>query len=213
MSRATVSVTYYGCNRCGEYSLGTYHSDPGCEGLVIRTDGEWTCADCGVRIDTARRCFQCGSPVEVEQERLPVDYRRAVHPTAIEQAVHKRTNAQRKKAGYCTISFDYHLSGIAQRHSRDMAMRGYFAHESPDGTSPKDRYRISGHEDRQSAENLSLTYPDIDATPRAIAVEIVDGWMDSNGHRQNILEMSWTKEGIGVFLTRDGGVYTTQNFY
>jgi len=53
-------------------------------------------------------------------------------------AVHKATNATRSEHRYAELTFNYHLSTVAQRHSRDMAMRGYVSHESPDGTKPSD---------------------------------------------------------------------------
>lgn len=213
VSRNTVTVTAYACDDCGVKSTGSHHSSGTCDGLVLWVDDEWRCVGCGRPIDIAERCGECGSAVDVKRREVHLDLSPTHHPTVIEQAVHKATNVVRTKRECETLSFDYHLSAVAQRHSRDMAMRDYVSHESPDGTNPTDRYRIMGHDNRQSGENISLTYPGPNASSDSIAKEIVSGWMDSSGHRENILEDNWTEQGIGVYTARDGGVYTTQNFY
>ena len=213
MSSNTVTVTAYSCPDCDATSIGSHHSGGSCDGLVVWMNDEWRCVACGTRININEQCIECGTSVEIKRRKVPIDQSPTHHPTVIERAVHKATNATRTTHGCEELSFDYHLSAIAQRHSRDMAMRDYVSHESPDGTKPSDRYRIMGHDDQRSGENISLTYPDPTTSPESIAKEILSGWLDSSGHRENILESNWIKQGIGVFAARDGGVYTTQNFY
>jgi len=132
-------------------------------------------------------------------------------PLAIETAVHDTVNDRRRAHDLGTLSFDHHLAGIARGHSRDMARRDYFDHESPDGRTTMDRYERADYPPRPSAENISKRYP-ADADPRAIAENVVEGWMNSRGHRENIVEDAWDSEGIGVYQGDDGALLVTQNF-
>lgn len=92
-------------------------------------------------------------------------------------------------------------------------MRAYISHESPDETTPSDRYRMMRHDGRQSGENISLTYPDSGASPESIVKDVVAGWLNSSGHWEDLLATGWTKQGISVPAAQDRGLYTTQNFY
>ena len=116
-----------------------------------------------------------------------------------------------------------------------MAQRDYFAHVNLQGQSPGDRGAQAGYGCRKDygsyytegiAENIfqtslfssyTTTLGGIVVsrdymTMEEIASQIVAGWMDSPGHRQNILETSYDQEGIGVVVTADEKVYVTQNF-
>lgn len=94
-----------------------------------------------------------------------------------------------------------------------MAVRGYFAHQSPEGETAGDRYRTHDHSDRSYGENIALRQLGATVSVSELAESIVDGWMDSEGHRENILRDRFEAEGIGVYTTNDGTVYATQNFY
>nr|WP_246391966.1 CAP domain-containing protein [Halosimplex pelagicum] len=131
----------------------------------------------------------------------------------IEHAIHDETNRRRVDHGLDRLTYSDHLSIIAARHSRDMAQRDFFAHANPDGDEPSDRYKTFGHDTRSSGENIALEHYDVLATPEKVAQSVVDAWMNSQGHRENILRDHFTEEGIGVYLNHDGGVYATQNFY
>ena|SRR3989344_2780476 len=63
----------------------------------------------------------------------------------IERAVHALTNAERSKQGHNGLSYDDHLASIARGHSTDMANRGYFSHQNPQGRSPTDRAALTGY--------------------------------------------------------------------
>lgn len=112
-----------------------------------------------------------------------------------------------------------------------MAQNDYFSHESPSGETRSDRYDEFGYDCRADidgsryytgAENILYTYYDTnvgteDGTVRytnadELARGIVRGWMNSEGHRDNILMDAWDDEGIGIYVTPDGKVYATQNF-
>jgi len=94
-----------------------------------------------------------------------------------------------------------------------MADRDYFAHTNPDGERPWDRYTDVADSPCQTyGENIAMVTALPDATETSVANRVVDLWMASTGHRQNILSPAWNDEGIGVYVTTDGAVYVTQDF-
>lgn len=111
------------------------------------------------------------------------------------------TNVERKAEGCDPLRSDSALSKAARGHSVDMAERDYFDHNSPDGTTPWKRMLNAGYE-QPAAENI--------AKGQADAASVVAAWMDSSGHRENILNCSYEAIGVGVEL--DEGPYWTQNF-
>jgi uncharacterized protein YkwD len=95
-----------------------------------------------------------------------------------------------------------------------MVDRDYFSHTNPDGEQPWDRYDdVADETCRASGENIAQNWVGYGAsTNEAVANAIVDMWMGSSGHRQNILSSSYSEEGLGVYITEEGAVYATQNF-
>ncbi|WP_337830222.1 CAP domain-containing protein [Pseudonocardia sp. TMWB2A] len=108
------------------------------------------------------------------------------------------TNAERAAAGCGALRADPRISAAAQGHSEDMAAQGYFAHDSRDGRDFADRITAAGY-DSPGAENIAMGQPD--------AATVVQDWMESPGHRKNILNCSLTTIGVGL---ADG--YWTQDF-
>jgi len=103
-------------------------------------------------------------------------------------------NRERAGHGLAPFAGDARLRAAARRHSRDMARRHFFEHRNPDGASPADRVRAAGFPASAStAENIAWG-SEAAATP----VEIVEGWMDSPGHRANILHPRLTAIGVGI---------------
>ena len=100
------------------------------------------------------------------------------------------------------LRVDERLVAAAQGHSDDMAARDYFDHESPEGEGPGERAAAEGYTE-WSGENIALGY--------AIAEAVVEGWMDSPGHRRNILDCDSKATGVGV-ADSDRGIYWTQMF-
>jgi uncharacterized protein YkwD len=101
------------------------------------------------------------------------------------------------------------LQAAAQAHAEDMGCRDFYSHENPDGIGPHQRITSAGYRGRATGENIHWGVG-INATP----AQIVDGWMDSPGHRANILRREFTYVGTGVAydapeLLTDGpvGVY------
>jgi hypothetical protein len=90
----------------------------------------------------------------------------------------------------------------ARAHSKDMRVKGYFEHNSPDGKTPWDRIKAAGYS-QPGAENIAMGY--------ATAKAVIDGWMNSPGHRANILNCKLKAVGIGVEYG-SGGPWWTQDF-
>ena len=135
-----------------------------------------------------------------------------INPSNVEKAIHRATNEQRATHGYGRLAYETHLAGIARTHSRAMATRGFFAHESPDGSTTMDRYRRANYDGQQGGENIAKQYAASTTDAESIATDVVEGWMNSPGHRENILTSSFDLEGIGLYQGDDGALFVTQNF-
>jgi len=127
-----------------------------------------------------------------------------------EAAIHERVNAAREDEAVPPLAYRDDISAVARNHSRDMADRGFFAHENPDGQSSRDRLRAGGLTCSVVAENIAKREGYSDA-PDALAKEIVGQWLRSPGHRANIMDPDLEVEGIGVYAT-DTEVWATQVF-
>lgn len=116
------------------------------------------------------------------------------------------TNAERAKAGCGALTVDATLTSVAQAHSQDMATKNYFSHDSQDGRSPFDRMTAAGYRYSTAAENIAAGQ----RTPQ----DVVTGWMNSPGHKANILNCALKQIGVG-YATATGaayGTYWTQDF-
>ncbi|CAJ65276.1 MULTISPECIES: CAP domain-containing protein [Frankia] len=114
------------------------------------------------------------------------------------------TNRARRAAGCPDLVADPVLTAAAGAHSIDMAVSGYFRHDSPDGRSPFDRMAAAGFDYSVAAENI--------AAGQRSAAEVVRDWMDSPEHRANILTCSLTRIGVGLATGGSYGYYWTQDF-
>jgi uncharacterized protein YkwD len=130
---------------------------------------------------------------------------RPVDSTAdpVSAEVVRLVNVARRDAGCAAVHADARLARAALGHSRDMARRGYFSHDSPDGVSPWDRARSAGYT-RPTGENIAMGYRD--------AAAVMEGWMNSPGHRANILNCDSRAVGVGLARNADGTPYWTQLF-
>ena len=120
---------------------------------------------------------------------------------AYEQEVIRLVNVERAKAGLKALTEDWELSRVAHYKSQDMHDLRYFSHTSPTYGSPFDMMKAFGIRYRTAGENIAMGY----RTPAAV----VQGWMNSPGHRANILNASYTKIGVGYVAS---GNYWTQHF-
>jgi uncharacterized protein YkwD len=174
----------------------------------------------------------CASTPAASPESIYSSHRPVIDRFSLEKEIHRLVNRQRLEHGLAPLKFDPALSSIARGHSRDMARRRYFAHLSPEGVDFSGRYQKGqyvcsvrvGSVIYLGAENLALnslyasvltkggkTFYDWNSSER-VAATTVQGWMESLGHRKNILTPEFSKEGIGVEIAPDDRIYITQNF-
>jgi uncharacterized protein YkwD len=199
------------CRQCETGTVRRQHA--GCTAPIIRVGDRWRCADCGTSMSPPFRCQDCGDDLERRGVVVPVDLRPQADTDRIERVIHSETNDRRAAHSLVSLSYSDHLSAIALQHSRDMAVRDFFDHTCPDDMEPVDRYRKFGHSVRNYGENIAKIYPGPTTSAEDAASEVVDEWMESPGHRENILQDQFKREGIGVYFGRDGAMYATQNFY
>lgn len=114
------------------------------------------------------------------------------------------TNAERARAGLRPLAADPHLHSAARAHCADMAARAFYSHTSPEGGQPWDRAAAAGSTRRSIGENI--------ACGQRSPAEVVDGWMNSPGHRANILKPQFTHIGAGFAGGGPAGTYWTQLF-
>lgn len=120
---------------------------------------------------------------------------------AFEKEVVRLVNKQRAKHGLAALEHNWELSRVARYKSQDMKDNGYFSHTSPTYGSPFQMMKSFGISYRTAGENIARGQ----ATPAAV----VNAWMNSAGHRANILNASFTQIGVGYVAS---GRYWTQMF-
>ena len=130
--------------------------------------------------------------LEVSSENTVSDY---------EEEVVELVNEIRKEYDLSPLKLNTELSAVARTKSADMREKGYFSHTSPTYGSPFDMMKSFGIKYKTAGENIAMGYK----TPQAV----VDGWMNSKGHRANILNSSFTEIGVGYV---ENGNYWTQMF-
>ncbi|ASK61101.1 hypothetical protein CFK37_02265 [Virgibacillus phasianinus] len=118
-----------------------------------------------------------------------------------EQQVVELTNNEREERGLEPLKIDVELSKMARDKSQDMSTNGYFSHTSPNYGSPFDMMESYGITYQSAGENIARGQ----RTPE----EVVNGWMNSQGHRENILNPDYTHIGVGYVAD---GNYWTQEF-
>ncbi len=126
--------------------------------------------------------------------------------TQYEAEVLALTNAERRKVGCANLNANATLTFVARDHSADMIARNYFSHTSPDGTTMSDRVDASGYRWWGLAENIAAGQ----GTPQ----QVVTAWMNSEGHRKNILNCAYVDLGVGLSYGAGGNAapHWTQNF-
>ncbi|MEU8529712.1 CAP domain-containing protein [Streptomyces sp. NPDC048629] len=122
--------------------------------------------------------------------------------TYAEQVV-ELANAERERAGCGALRTTARLTAAAQAHADDMAARGYYEHESPDGRDGGDRLTAAGYDWRAWGENIHRG-------PKSPA-RVMRDWMGSPIHRRNVLNCTYKHVGVGVNL-RASGPWWVQDF-
>jgi uncharacterized protein YkwD len=128
--------------------------------------------------------------------------------TTLEVEVHARVNITRNEYGLAPVAYNALLATIARGHSADMLARDYFDHDSPEGCDMACRADATGYKWQAVGENIyMMSGYALDA--EKLAAMVISGWMNSPGHRANILKEVFTYQGIGVAV-RGEDVYVTE---
>jgi uncharacterized YkwD family protein/spore coat assembly protein SafA len=123
---------------------------------------------------------------------------------SIESQVIQLTNQERAKHGLKALTQDWELSRVARFKSTDMRDKNYFSHDSPTYGSPFTMMKNFGISYRSAGENI--------AAGQTTAQEVVQAWMNSPGHRANILSANYTYIGVGYAKGGSQRHYWTQMF-
>ncbi|MBQ8879972.1 MAG: SafA/ExsA family spore coat assembly protein [Clostridia bacterium] len=170
---------------------------------VVRGDTMWRIA---VRYQVGLSELAAANP-QIKNTALIYPGQQITIPTthatvaAYEKEVIRLVNVERQKAGLLPLQHDWELSRVARYKSQDMRDNGYFSHTSPTYGSPFQMIRSFGISYKSAGENIARGY----TSPESV----VNGWMNSSGHRANILNSSFTHIGVG-YVTE--GSYWTQMF-
>ncbi|MFE1776135.1 CAP domain-containing protein [Streptomyces sp. NPDC059008] len=138
------------------------------------------------------------TPVAASADRDPADQ----DPSEYVRQVVRLVNAERTGHGCPPVRWNAVLQRAAQRHSDDMATRHFFDHTNPDGADAGERITRAGYAWSSYGENISVGR----ATPSAV----MTAWMDSPGHRRNILQCDLADIGVGIRFGT-GGPWWTQD--
>ncbi|GAA0570763.1 hypothetical protein GCM10010172_64020 [Paractinoplanes ferrugineus] len=127
-------------------------------------------------------------------------------PTSVvnlQNGINTLINQQRAAHGCKPLTVDAHLLTAARAHSAFMATTGKFSHTGRGSSTFDYRIKTAGYS-KPSAENIAYGYRS--------AAEVVSGWMNSPGHRTNILNCQSTRVGVGAVYAANGTPYYTQDF-
>jgi len=123
---------------------------------------------------------------------------------AQENEVIRLVNVERAKKGLPALKANWQLSRVARYKSEDMANKGYFSHTSPTYGSPFKMMEDFGIKFTAAGENIAMG--------QQTARDVMNAWMNSPGHRNNILSPSFTEIGVGLAKGPNGRLYWTQMF-
>ncbi len=177
--------------------------------------------------------------VPAEPDETVVQYQ-STPEFSVEQLIreiHRQANVVRRSKGLAPLERDKRIERIARAHSRDMGERGYFDHVNLDGRNATQRARAASYACVPDLENPTLVgigenlyagfryssyrlryYRDEIVAEfewrdeAAFAREAIRAWLDSKGHRRNLLHPDYRLHGIGVYVTRSMEVFVTHNF-
>ncbi len=138
-----------------------------------------------------------------------------VSGSTVENQILQLTNNERKNNGVNPLVYDSSLAAIARAHSQDMLNNNYFSHINLNGDDPSERASKAGYNIHKSyqvgvAENIGMTEGYVSSSN--IAQEFIEMWMNSPGHRSNILNSQYNRLGVGV-ASRGSKIIATQVFF
>jgi len=123
---------------------------------------------------------------------------------AIENQVISLVNIERSKVGLSALKANWQLSRVARFKAEDMRDKNYFSHTSPVYGSPFEMMKNFGISFSAAGENIAMGQQ----TPSSV----MTSWMNSPGHRQNILNVNYTEIGVGIAKSSNGSIYWVQQF-
>ena len=123
---------------------------------------------------------------------------------SLESQVVKLVNVERAKQGLQPLTENWQLSRVARYKSADMATKNYFSHTSPTYGSPFKMMESFGIKYSSAGENIAYGQK----TPE----QVMTAWMNSPGHRSNIMSPSYSQIGVGYATNKSGTAYWTQMF-
>ncbi|MEP0546469.1 MAG: CAP domain-containing protein [Rhodothermales bacterium] len=145
----------------------------------------------------------------------------------LERRVLREVNVVRDRHGHARLDADTALAALGRAHSDAMQRRGFFAHADPEGRRAADRARRASYPFRALGENLyrgrlydtvtrsrigdRTTTSTLWHTPDALAALVVQMWMESPGHRDNMLSTSFDYGGVGIAVGAGDEVFVTLN--
>jgi uncharacterized protein YkwD len=124
--------------------------------------------------------------------------------SSMEQLVFTLTNTQRIAAGCPALVWNDTLAAVARAHSADMAANNYFDHNNQAGLTPAQRVLAAGYSYTVTAENIAAGQP--------TAQDVMTSWMNSAGHKANIVNCDLHELGVGFATGGSYGTYWTQDF-
>ena len=128
----------------------------------------------------------------------------------VEQAIFNKVNEERAKAGVSPLSYNSTMEKYARIKSQDMGDNNYFSHADLSGNYITSKMKVDGVSYKAWGENIAYIGGITD--PTALANKFMENWMNSEGHRKNILSTNFDSIGIGVYQSGNR-VYATQEFY
>lgn len=146
-----------------------------------------------------------GAEVEWDSDTRSVDITSSITKSKYwEREVVELVNNERKNYGLNPLKWDDSLAKLATSHCEDMINRNFFDHINPDGETPFDRMKKAGISYWVAGENI--------AAGQYSPEEVMKSWMDSTGHRANILDSDFEYIGVSVVYGGKYGIYWAQNF-
>ncbi|MER7699656.1 sigma-70 family RNA polymerase sigma factor [Streptomyces sp. NPDC096095] len=139
-------------------------------------------------------------PAPAPEPAPPASASTPAAPAGTAGQVTELVNAERAEEGCDPVTVSDQLNTAAQRHSADMAANDYFSHTSQDGRNPGDRIAAAGYRWSTYGENI--------AKGQRTPAEVMRSWMESPGHRANILNCAFKEIGVGKQDSGDGPVWT-----
>ena len=132
-------------------------------------------------------------------------------PTNLTTLIHSLTNTARAKDNRAVLSFDTKLSDLAKERSEDMIRQNYFSHTSPNSCDLSCRFKNSNYQTLTWGENLAESTSHDMLSNQELAEMFMESWLNSNGHRDNLLSKKFTHQGIGTAV-KGGRIVVTVVF-